>query len=159
MLARISMAVLLLMLGGCVGTEVGPFEGRTAPSFEGSTLSGQTLTIGELRGRPTMMVFWASWCGPCRTEAPDVARVAQSYGDRIHVVGVNAGEDPSVAMAASRQMNMSWPVVLDSSGAIRNAYKVSSIPLVLVIDADGRVRHRNNGIPTDIHRLLDGLLG
>jgi thiol-disulfide isomerase/thioredoxin len=106
-----------------------------------------------------MLVFWASWCGPCRTEAPDVARVAQSYGDRIHVVGVNAGEDPSVAMAASRQMNMSWPVVLDSSGAIRNAYQVSSIPLVLVIDSDGRVRHRNNGIPTDIHRLLDGLLG
>ncbi len=88
-----------------------------------------------------------------------MVRVAQSYGDRIHVLGINAGEDAGVAKRAAKQWGMTWPVGLDHDGRVRSAYQVQGIPLVLVLDEDGLVRHRNNGMPSDIHRLLDGLLG
>jgi len=155
----LSMLVLLMGLSACDRTPEGPYEGRRAPELRGVSLTGETVDLETLRGKPTVVVFWASWCGPCRAEAPDVVRVAQSYGDRIHVLGVNAGEDLGVARAAAAQLGMTWPVVLDHTGAVRSIYRVQGIPLVLIVDADGLVRHRNNGMPSDIHRLLDGLLG
>ena len=158
------MSRCLLWLGfvfliGCHTTQDGPFEGQQAPEFEGSTLTGDLATLASFRNKPTVLVFWASWCAPCIKEAPEVRRVADSYRERINVVGVNAGEAPSQARQAAGKMGISWPVVLDVDGGIQKAYQVTGIPLVLIIDQDGLVRHRNNGMPSDIHRLLDGLLG
>jgi hypothetical protein len=65
----------------------------------------------------------------------------------------------AAAKRAAGQMGITWPVVMDPDGSIQGKYQVTGIPLVLILDAEGRVRHRNNGIPSDIHRLLDGLLG
>lgn len=56
------------------------------------------------------------------------------------------------------QLGITWPVVLDVEGAVRAAYEVSSIPMVVILDKNGLVRHRNNGVPSDVHRILDGLL-
>ena len=122
-------------------------------------MNGSTLNLKNYRGRPTVMVFWASWCGPCRKEAPDIVRVSKSYGNQVNIVGINAGEPIDVAKRAAVQMGITWPVVMDAAGSLQAKYNVTGIPLVLVLDADGRVRHRNNGVPSDIHRLLDGLLG
>ena len=137
----------------------GPQEGQRAPDFTANQMDGSTFQLEAVRGKPTVLVFWASWCGPCRKEAPDVARVAKSYGSRVNLVGINAGESLEVAKRTAPQLGITWPVVLDPQGAIQSQYQVTGIPLVLVLDAEGRVRHRNNGIPSDIHRLLDGLLG
>ena len=137
----------------------GPQEGQRAPDFTANQMDGSTFHLEAVRGKPTVLVFWASWCGPCRKEAPDVARVAKSYGSRVNLVGINAGESLEVAKRTAPQLGITWPVVLDPKGAIQSQYQVTGIPLVLVLDAEGRVRHRNNGIPSDIHRLLDGLLG
>jgi len=122
-------------------------------------MSGQNINLKQLHGKPTMLVFWASWCGPCRQEAPDVARVARNYGNRINLLGINAGETLSVARRAAQQMAITWPVAMDADGSIQALFKVSGIPLVLILDENGVVRHRNNGVPSDVHRLLDGLLG
>ena len=85
--------------------------------------------------------------------------MAQRYGDRVQVLGVNAGEDLSTARRAAAELGMTWPVAMDADGTIRGAYAVNAIPMVLIIDKNGVVRHRNNGVPSDVHRLLDGLLG
>ena len=151
--------ILLLVLVACGGIPEGPQEGQRAPSFTAARMDGGTITLDDYRGKPTVLVFWASWCGPCRKEAPDVVRVAKSYGNRVNLVGINAGESVDVAKRAAPQLGITWPVVLDPKGKIQSQYEVTGIPLVMILDADGRVRHRNNGIPSDIHRLLDGLLG
>ena len=116
------------------------------------------MQLERFRGKPSMLVFWASWCGPCRQEAPQVAGVARQYGESINLVGINAGEPISVAKRAAGEMAIDWPVVMDLDGRIQSLYKVSGIPLVLILDAEGVVRHRNNGVPSDVHRLLDGLM-
>ena len=88
-----------------------------------------------------------------------MVKVAKSYGTRVNIVGINAGEDLSTAKRAAKAWGMTWPVVSDGDGTLSKRYKVQGVPLVLILDAQGRVRHRNNGVPSDIHRLLDGLLG
>jgi len=112
-----------------------------------------------MKDKPTVVVFWASWCGPCKKEAPEVVKLAQSYGDRVNILGVNAGEDMATAQRASKAWGMTWPVISDGDRSLAKRYKLVGVPLVLIIDRDGLVRHRNNGVPSDIHRLLDGLLG
>jgi thiol-disulfide isomerase/thioredoxin len=151
--------VLIAMLVACETVPVGPHEGQQAPALSGTALTGESVDLQTFRGKPTVVVFWASWCGPCRKEAPEVVKVAQTYGDKVHILGVNAGEDLTTARSAARAWGMSWPVVSDGDGTLRKRYQVRGIPLVLILDGDGRVRHRNNGVPSDIHRLLDGLLG
>ena len=151
--------IVFFVFSACGGTPIGPMEGQQAPVFEAQRMNGDTFNLTSLYGQPTVVVFLASWCGPCRKEAPDVVRVAKSYGERVNIVGVNAGERGDVAKRAAREMGITWPVVMDSNGSIQSRYKVTGIPLVLVLDAKGLVRHRNNGVPSDIHRLLDGLLG
>jgi cytochrome c biogenesis protein CcmG/thiol:disulfide interchange protein DsbE len=143
----------------CSGPEVGPREGRRAPGIDAQTLDGADFDLSDLRGAPVVVVFWASWCGPCRQEAPEIAALERHYGDRVRFVSVNAGEDPAVAKRAAEQWGITWPVVTDPRGAASRAFEVSAIPLVLVLDADGLVRYRGNGLPSDPHRILDGLLG
>jgi len=147
------------MMVCCTSVPVGPFEGQEAPGLRGTTLTGGTGDLQALRGKPTVIVFWASWCGPCKQEAPQVVKVAQTYGDQVHILGVNAGENLATAQRAAQQWGMTWPVVSDGDGSLRKRYKVTGVPLVLIVDSDGRVRHRNNGVPSDLHRLLDGLIG
>ena len=152
------MRVLVLCLMACSSSPVGPHEGQQAPNFEASLMRGGPTSLGSFRGKPTMLVFWASWCGPCRKEAPEVVKVAGNYAGAINVVGINAGESIGTAKRAAEQMGITWPVVMDMKGSIQSTYKVSGIPLVLILDGNGVVRHRNNGVPSNVHRLLDGLM-
>ena len=62
------------------------------------------------------------------------------------------------SLAYMLALGITWPVVMDMQGSIQSAYKVSGIPLVLILDGNGVVRHRNNGVPSNVHRLLDGLM-
>lgn len=150
--------VALLVAVGCSHDPRGPYEGQRLPAVTGTLMQGGDFSSEALTGKPSMLVFWASWCGPCRQEAPQVAKVSQEYGTTIDLIGVNAGEPVTVAQRAASSMNISWPVVMDPEGSIQSAFKVTGIPLVLIADKDGVVRHRNNGVPSNVHRLLDGLV-
>ena len=156
----IHMAVAGLVWAGCgSSTPVGPREGRLAPAFSVSTIDGGAVEVNGESPRPSVVVFWASWCGPCRRESVEVASLVQSYGDRVQVVSVNSGEDPTKAALTARQWGMDWAVGLDPQGKVSRAYEVDALPLVVVIDRAGMVRYRGNGLPAQPHRLLDGLAG
>lgn len=156
----LALAGGLVPLGGCEDdVPAGPREGQRAPALSVPTLDGGRFTLESAAGRPSVLVFWASWCGPCRKEAPEVAEVVRAYGDKVAVVSVNAGEDETKARLAAQQWGITWPVGLDSRRKAQAAYLVDALPLVVIIDGDGLVRYRGNGMPSDIHRLLDGLLG
>jgi len=141
------------------GPEVGPREGRQAPRFALQTVLGVPVDVPSSRGVPSVVVFWASWCGPCRREAVELGEIVRSYGSRVDVVSVNSGEDSTKARLAAEQWGMTWPVALDPGGRASEAYEVSAVPLVIVVDGAGVVRYRGNGLPSDPHRLLDGLSG
>ncbi len=145
--------------GGGADVPVGPHEGKRAPAIRLPRLDGSSFELSDAPDTPVMLVFWASWCGPCRREATEVAEIVRSYGSRVAVVSINSGEDPTKAAIAAKEWGMTWPVALDSLGAASQAYAVQALPTVVVVDRQGIVRYRGNGMPSDAHRLLDGLAG
>ena len=101
----IRLLILAALLAACETSGPRPHEGYMAPEFTTASIAGPMVGLEQFRGRPVVLVFWASWCGPCRVEAPAVANVAKSYGDQVTVVGINAGEGAGVAKAAAKQIS------------------------------------------------------
>ena len=153
----ISGLLMLVLLGCGKMTPAGPYEGLAAPSFVAPLADGGSLSLAKLQGKPVVLVFWASWCGPCRYEVPHVNQLHRGVGDSAHVIGINAGEDQATVLEGIKVMGIEYPVVLDANMSIQKAYEATALPLVLVLDPDGRVRYRGNTWPKRIHAFVDGL--
>ena len=149
----------MFALLGCGDGERGVLEGQVAPRFVALGLDGETLGLEQIGPRPSVVVFWASWCGPCMAEVPEIKKVAQSYGERVGILAINMGEDPRQVQTTVDGQGLDYPVALDLDQSLARRFRVGSIPLVLVLDAAGRIRYRGNGLPRRLMVLLDGLLG
>lgn len=115
--------------------------GRAAPNFALHDLEGETVLLTGFRGRYVLLNFWASWCGPCRGETPDLqALQARAGGARFTVVGVNQQEPAGDARSFTRQFGVTYPVLLDRSGEVSNAYRVGrGLPVSMLVSPDGTV--------------------
>ena len=118
----------------------GPRIGNLAPNFRLQTITGDSLRLSDLRGRPVFLNFWATWCGECRNEMPAMQRLADEHGDAIAVVGLNAGEKTETVRAFADRLGIGYPLLLDPGSSVVEAYAVPAIPTSLFIDADGVVR-------------------
>jgi thiol-disulfide isomerase/thioredoxin len=115
-------------------------KGLLAPEWSETTLTGQTLTMASLRGKPVYLNFFATWCPPCNAEAPDVNAIAQQYAPKgLRVVGVDILENAAKAKQFVDEHHLSYPAVVDS-GALRDAYNVNGMPVHVFIDRAGIVR-------------------
>jgi cytochrome c biogenesis protein CcmG/thiol:disulfide interchange protein DsbE len=157
LLAWTAAAVVVgaLALFGLAGS--GGRRGRPAPPLPSQHLSGSTVTLAALRGRPALVTFWASWCEPCEREAPALERFARSLGSRATLVGVN-WSDPSLSAARSfvRRYRWTFPDLRDPQGGAGLAYGVTGLPTTFVLDSAGRVQAMLRGPQTD--RTLSGAL-
>jgi thiol-disulfide isomerase/thioredoxin len=152
------MPLLLLLTSACASGDTGVLEGQLAPRFEVLGVDGTTLGTEKLSGRPAVLIFWASWCGPCMSEVPDLQRLYGTYGDRVGFLAINMGEDPRRVHATVQDRGLNYPVALDLDESLASRFRVRSIPLVLVLDGSGRIRYRGSGLPRQPTVLLDGLL-
>jgi len=115
-----------------------------APAFTLATLDDGDIRLSNLNGSAVVLNFWASWCGPCRAEMPDLIRFAQDYPDvQMLGVAVDSGSDVDIARAADR-FGITWPVG-PASSAIKSDYGVSVLPTTVVIDGKGNLRYRHVG--------------
>lgn len=143
------------------GLPTAPRAGALAPNFRLQTTDGRTLRLSDLRGRPVVLNFWATWCDYCVTEMPALQHVAGTYGNRIAVVGVNVGETDAKARAFAGPKGIHYPLVLDPELDVAGAYQVRAMPTSLIIDADGVVRVVHYGVltPAELEAALAPLLG
>lgn len=112
--------------------------GDDAPAFSAPRLDDDgSLSLADLKGRPIVMNFWASWCGPCETEAPILNDAHRIYGDDIAFVGVNIKDAKSKALEFERRFNVSYPSVRDESGEIYSDYGLTGQPETFLIDSNG----------------------
>jgi cytochrome c biogenesis protein CcmG/thiol:disulfide interchange protein DsbE len=116
-----------------------PSSRRAAPELEGEMLVPPTVRLADLRGKPVLVNFWASWCLPCRKEAPELARFDATMRDRARLVGVDFQDGKSAALAFVREFGWRFPNVLDPKGKLAGRYGLSSLPTTYVIDAQGRI--------------------
>lgn len=127
-----------------------PASGRPAPALPREALVGHPLTLASLLagagGRPALVVFWASWCGPCAQEAPAFERFYRSAAGHGRLVGVD-WSDPVTGAARSFMRRYGWtfPNLRDAEGTVGNDYRLSGLPNTFVLDAHGRIREVLNG--------------
>ena len=118
-------------------------EGRAvaAPSFTLPRLDKEgSLSLAELRGRPVIVNFWASWCGPCKDEAPALEEVWQRHrGDGLVLVGIDYDDLRSDARRFARRYGMTYPIVYDRDKEAVRAYGLTGLPETFFIDRRGRV--------------------
>ena len=120
------------------GTDALP-DGPPAPDFVLETLDGRELALSDLRGKPVVMNFWASWCVPCRVEMPILEDAAQRYRGRVHFLGVNALDRPALAREFARKLGVTFPSVVDEDGVVLAKYRVVGLPTTVFVTRSGRL--------------------
>ena len=134
-------------------------EQRLAPDFHKQSLDGTEIRLSDLRGKAVLLDFWASWCPPCREEAPALAQVYRDLeGTDLEFIGVALDEDIGSALGHIQEFGLQYPNVWDSEGLLAISYGVARLPVKFFIDADGRVVERWEG-PIDEVELRNALEG
>ncbi len=132
-------ADLQAQLEGVKGFSVG----GTAPDFTQSTPEGTELKLSDLRGKVLLLDFWASWCGPCRRENPNVVKLYDRYKDKgFEILGVSLDKDRDRWLQAIEADKLTWHHVSDLQGwnnTVAQQYNVRSIPFTMLLDAEGKV--------------------
>lgn len=148
-------AVTLLALSVLVGFALLPrlfpggrsaFVGKPAPDFALEILhngdAGDRIRLAELKGRPVLLDFWATWCKPCQIGAPVLDRVYRRLKDKgVVVVGINTSDPQGREMARpfAEAKKLSYPIVFDDGDEVAARYGVTTLPTVVLIDAEGNI--------------------
>ncbi|HMB29420.1 MAG TPA: TlpA disulfide reductase family protein [Blastocatellia bacterium] len=140
---------------GRPGTQVG----NPAPDFQLPKIDGATVSLADFRGKPAVIVFWASWCSSCKEEAPRInALAAEFVGKGVRVLGINVKDSLAGARVGVKDFGIKYPVARDPDASVARAYGVRGTPTVIFLDRKGFVRYFGNELPYDYARQLDGLL-
>ncbi len=119
---------------------------KMAPDFVLKSDEGRNVRLSELRGDVVMINFWASWCGPCRQEMPKLDELHEKYKDMgFTVLGINVEQDNSKAKEMLEKSPVNFPILYDTLSEVTEKYNVDSMPMTLLLDADGKVRFLHKG--------------
>jgi cytochrome c biogenesis protein CcmG, thiol:disulfide interchange protein DsbE len=149
-----ALAGVLLALALVFGLSgKGGSGGRAAPALPKELLAGSPVTLASLRstaaGRPALVVFWASWCGPCQHEAPAIERFARSPAGRGRLIGVDWSDEAKSARRFIAKYHWSFSNLRDGEGSVGLAYGLRDLPTTFVIAADGKIEKTLIGPQTE----------
>jgi thiol-disulfide isomerase/thioredoxin len=118
-----------------------------APEFQLTSLDGKPVTLASSHGKVILLNFWATWCGPCRAEIPDLVALQNKYKDRLQILGLVVDDDDQDAIKSFvADFGINYPVAL-ASDDIRIRYGgVAALPTSFVLDAEGRVVQKHEGL-------------
>jgi len=132
---------------------------EAAPDFTAEDSEGNTVALSDLRGKPVVLNFWASWCGPCQQEMPDFQEAFAEYGGEVQFMMLNltgGNETRKSAEAFIAENEYTFPVYFDVQQSGANAYTVFSIPTTYFIDKDGNIATYAQG-KLDMESLQKGI--
>jgi thiol-disulfide isomerase/thioredoxin len=143
-------------------TAVAPADRKAAPDLSGTTLDGKPLSLAGYRGRVVVLNVWASWCAPCRAEAPGMERVYRSEQSKgVEFIGIDTRDQPDNARAFVRNFSLTYPNLVDSDSQMVLRFKgtlpPNAIPTTLILDRQGRIAVRALKPLTEeeLRRVLD----
>lgn len=151
------------MMGQAEGGMPSTFVGRDFIDVSGLTPDGKNISLSDYVGKKKLVLidFWASWCGPCRHEMPNVVQAYNKYKDKgFEIVGISLDDSKSSWVKGLKDMNMTWPQMSDLKGwesELSGAYQVTGIPFTLLVDQSGKIVAENlRG--ADLENKLEELL-
>jgi peroxiredoxin len=135
---------LVILMAGCPsngGATEAPEVGKTAPDFQFQGSDEQAIYLSELKGKPVLVNFWQTRCGPCAYEMPFLQQVYDEWeGKGLVLLAINIGESPSQIAEFMQTQGLSLPVLLDSQGSIAQQYGIRAIPTSFFIDTGGIIQ-------------------
>ena len=145
LLRMVSLA--LLVAGIMIITPLQAEEKKVlAPDFTLKSRSGENLKLSEFRGELVMINFWASWCGPCRQEMPELERLYQRYKSLgFTILGINQDDKPRNAEKMLKQIPVSFPILFDEKHEVSDQYHVAAMPTTILLNRDGTIRDIHQG--------------
>lgn len=130
--------------------------GDVAPDFTVEMLDGSKVTLSALQGKPTLLIFWATWCPPCRLELSKLQEhIIDRYGDKINVLPISRGEERAKVEEYISKMGYTFAVGLDGDQSIYRKYATNYIPRCFVIDAKGKVLYSGVGYDEAIAKEVE----
>lgn len=114
--------------------------GQVAPDFSLTTLDGEPFTLSKLRGKPVVLNFWATWCGPCRRELPALQAASERYGDQVAIIGVDQAEAAATVQSYVDSLELTFAIPMDTDNAVGSTYGVRGLPTTYFIDSQGVIR-------------------
>ena len=150
------LAAILLTTAGCLGgsknfatgaaeaglgSSTSGLVGNPAPDFSLKSLDGSSVRLSELRGKPVIVNFWATWCPSCKEEMPVLQAAYEKYRDQgYEFLGVDLNEDGGTVQDFVQKGGYNWVFLLDTSGEVSTTYRVSGIPTTYFIDREGVIQ-------------------
>lgn len=137
-------------------------EGKPAPNFSFQNVKGKKVALDEYKGKVLVLDFWASWCGPCRAEIPNMKKYYEEFkGKGVEFLSVSIDAKKDAWEKAMKEEGMAWPQgwVTDAGKSVMNTYQFGGIPFILVLDKDGRIYKkgvRGESIKSTIEDVLAG---
>ena len=118
--------------------------GSVAPDFKGTTSGGETVSLHGLKAKVKLVDFWASWCGPCRQEMPNVVKIYKKYREAgLEIIGVSLDTKAPDWLKAMKDEKMTWPNIMDEQQGIAARYLVRGIPHTVLLDENNRIIAKN----------------
>jgi len=155
------LALLALLGWGLVRTYAGPLDEGLAPDFTLYTFDGQEITLSDLKGQVVAINFWASWCPPCRDEAPYLEATWRKYRDQgVVFLGVDYVDTDREALAYLEEFGITYPNGPDLGTRISQAYRIQGVPETFFVGKDGTLRGVKIGplAPPELDERLEALL-
>ena len=151
-MTRASCTVALVVLAACGGRDDvaahPPEIGQPAPQYRAVTLTGDSASLEQLRGRVVLLNVWATWCHPCREEIPVLQALHTRYAPRgLELVGVSVdsrGEEDTIREFAA-DFGMTYPLWLDPDERVQSTFLAIGVPATFLIDREGMLRWRHVG--------------
>ena len=120
--------------------KVGATVGRLAPNFRLETPDGETVVLSDLRGTPILLNFWATWCGPCRFEMPEIQALHERLGDELVILAVDQDESSGQVVSFFDELGLTFDSVIDDGKKVGEKYRLFGLPSTYIIDAEGVVQ-------------------
>ena len=128
-------------------------EGAYAPDFEFITMDGTTAKLSDYQGQVILLNFWATWCGYCIEEMPDMQRIAEDYPDVV-ILAINRSDDSALAIEFANEKGYDFIWGLDEDGSIARLYPSNGIPYSLIIDREGIIGTIYEGSAPDMYHYF-----
>ncbi|WP_040228269.1 thiol-disulfide oxidoreductase ResA [Bhargavaea cecembensis] len=116
-------------------------EGDKAPDFTLTDLDGNPHKLSDYKGEGVFLNFWGTWCGPCKSEMPHMEELYKEFEEKgVHVLAVNIAESDFKVKAFADTYGLSFPIVIDKTNSVRDAYNIRPLPTTFLVGPDGKVK-------------------